>query len=88
MQIEEENDLIITKEDGTEELLKILFYFHNDERGRDYYFLYRPEDPESVFVLSSEDGVKMEELTEEEQDEAEQVFEAYQDDPKIAEAKK
>ena len=30
----------ITKEDGTEQLMKILFYFHNDQREKDYYFLF------------------------------------------------
>ncbi|MCF0112778.1 MAG: DUF1292 domain-containing protein, partial [Bacilli bacterium] len=78
--------MIVTREDGTEEKLKILFYFHNDERQRDYYFIYKEETPDDIMCLSSADGVTLESLTDEEMDEAEQVLAAYEEDPKIQEA--
>ncbi len=87
-EITEDNDMILTDEDGVQEKVKILFYFHNDQRGKDYYFLYRPETPDEVTVLASSDGESLEELTDEEYDEAEQVFEAYENDPEILEARK
>ncbi len=83
IEIKNDNDMIITSDDGTEDLMKILFYFHNDQRNKDYYFLYREENPDEVIVMGSSDGESLEELTDEEFDEADQVFEAYQEDPEI-----
>lgn len=83
-----DNEIVLTKEDGTEETAKILFYFHNDQRGKDYYFLYREENPDDVIVMGTSDGESLEEVDDEEFDEAEQVFEAFQEDPKIEEARK
>ena len=83
-----DDEILLIKEDGSEEVAKILFYFHNDQRGKDYYFLYKETNPEEVIVMSSVDGTSLDEVDDEEFDEAEQVFEAYQEDPKIAEARK
>ena len=87
LEIRDNNDFIVTGDDGLEELLKILFYYHNDERGKDYYFLYRPENEEDVFVLCSSDGNSLEVPSEEEFEEAQEVFEAYNEDPSIADIK-
>ncbi|MBQ4255308.1 MAG: DUF1292 domain-containing protein [Bacilli bacterium] len=87
LEIRDNNDFIVTGDDGLEELLKILFYYHNDERGKDYYFLYRPENEEDVFVLCSSDGNSLEVPSEEEFEEAQEVFEAYNEDPNIADIK-
>lgn len=87
LEIRDNNDFIVTGDDGLEELLKILFYYHNDERGKDYYFLYRPENEEDVFVLCSSDGSSLEVPSEEEFEEAQEVFEAYNEDPNIADIK-
>ncbi|MCR5079677.1 MAG: DUF1292 domain-containing protein [Bacilli bacterium] len=87
LEIKDNNDFIVTGDDGLEELLKILFYYHNDERGKDYYFLYRPEAEDDVFVLCSSDGNSLEVPTEEEFAEAQEVFEAYDSDPNIASIK-
>ncbi|MGM9813580.1 MAG: hypothetical protein ACI32C_01520 [Candidatus Enteromonas sp.] len=87
-QINEEDRIIeITREDGITETFKILFTFHNDERNKDYYFLYKDEDEDTLMCLSSSDGESFEYLSDEEQDEAEQVLDAYNEDPLMAEAK-
>mgnify|MGYP002515885835 CR=1 FL=1 len=83
-----EDEIVLTKEDGSEEIAKILFYFHNDQRNKDYYFLYKEENPDDVIVMGSGDGKSLEEVDDEEFDEAEQVFEAFEEDPKIEEARK
>ena len=83
-----DDEILLTKEDGSEEVAKILFYFHNDQRGKDYYFLYKESNPDDVIVMSSVDGTSLDEVDDEEFDEAEQVFEAFQEDPKIEEARK
>ena len=83
-----ERDIEITRDDGTVDHLKILFTFHNDVREKDYYFLYQEGDEDSLFCLSTKDGVSFEYLSEEEADEAEQVLDAYNDDPMIQDLKK
>lgn len=83
-----DNEIVLTKEDGSEEVAKILFYFHNDQRNKDFYFLYKEENPDDVIVMGSSDGQSLEEVTDEEFDEAEQVFQAFQEDPQIEEARK
>ena len=87
IEIRNDNDMVITKEDGTEQLMKILFYFHNDQREKDYYFLYEEGNEEEVIVMATSDGESLETLTEEEFDEAEQVCEAYENDPAIQDLK-
>ena len=83
IEIKNDNDIVITKEDGTEQLLKILFYFHNDQRDKDYYFLYEEGNEDDIIVLGTKDGESMDTLTDEELDEADQVLEAYESDPTI-----
>ena len=83
-----DDDIVITDENGNEQLCKILFYFHNDNRNKDYYFIFKQEDPDSIIVLSSEDGNSFQECSDEEFEEAQEVFEAYNEDPKIQQAKK
>ena len=82
---EEERDIEITREDGITEHFHILVTFRNEERGKDYYFLYKPEDEDTLICLSTTDGQSFEYLSDEEQDEAEQVLEAYNEDPLIEE---
>ena len=82
-----DDDIVITDENGNEQLCKILFYFHNDNRNKDYYFIFKQEDPDSIIVLSSEDGNSFQECSDEEFEEAQEVFEAYNADPKIQQAK-
>ena len=83
IEIKNDNDIVINKEDGTEQLMKILFYFHNDQRNKDYYFLYEEGNEDEVIVMGTSDGKTLDTLTDEEFDEAEQVFEAYEEDPAI-----
>jgi len=83
-----DDEMVVTKEDGTQDLLKILFYSENEERGLTYYFLYYPDRPEEVMVMVSSDGKELRVPSDEEMDEAEEIFDAYENDPKIQEAKK
>ncbi len=87
IEIKNDNDMVITRDDGTEQLMKILFFFHNDQREKDYYFLFEESNPDEIIVMASSDGTSLEELDEEEFDEAQQVFDAYQEDPTIAQIK-
>ena len=82
-----DNTIIITKEDGISEEWKIYFYYHVDERNKTFYFIYKEEDPDSLIVMSSKDGETLEEVSEEEYEEASEMLEMYENDPKIASIK-
>ncbi len=82
-----DNTIIITKEDGTSEEWKIYFFYHVDERNKTYYFIYKEEDPDSLIVMASSDGQSLEEVSDEEYEEASEMLETYENDPKIASIK-
>ena len=54
-----DNDMVITREDGTEDLWKIYFYYVEEESGKTFYFLYKEEDPDSLIVMASLDGKEL-----------------------------
>ncbi len=78
-----DNTILITKDDGSVEEWKIYFFYHVDERNKTYYFIYKEEDEDSLIVMASSDGKTLENVSEEEYGEAEEVLEAYENDPKI-----
>lgn len=82
-----DNDMVITREDGTEDLWKIYFYYVEEESGKTFYFLYKEEDPDSLIVMASLDGKELSPVSEEELARAEEVLGAYEEDPAIQEAK-
>ena len=61
-----DNSIEITKEDGTIDTWKILFYYHNDERNKTYYLIYQEEDPDSIVVMGTSDGTTLAAVSEEE----------------------
>ncbi len=82
-----DNDMVITREDGTEDLWKIYFYYVEEESGKTFYFLYKEEDPDSLIVMASLDGKELSPVSEEELARAEEVLAAYEEDPAIQESK-
>ncbi|MCR4561706.1 MAG: hypothetical protein K5694_00665 [Bacilli bacterium] len=78
-----DNTIVITEEDGSEQVWKIYFYYHNDDRNKDYYLIYQDEDPDTLIVMASEDGKSLSTCSEEEMEEADEMLEAYENDPKI-----
>ena len=78
-----DNTIVITKDDDTSEEWKIYFFYHTDERNKTYYFIYKEEDPDSLIVMASRDGTTLENVSDEEYEEANEVLEAYENDPKI-----
>lgn len=83
----QDNTMLIEEEDGSKKALKIYFYYVNEERGKTYYFLFDEANPDELIAMASKDGESLEELSDEEFEEAQEVLEAYEEDPKIAEAK-
>jgi hypothetical protein len=79
----QDNTIQITKEDGTTESWRIYFYYHNDTRKKDYYLIYQDGDPDSLLVMASADGKELSNVSEEEFQEAQEMLETYEKDPKI-----
>lgn len=85
-----ENEMIITDENGDEKVLNILFTYENEERGKSYVFLYEKDDEDNVmaFIYNEEDKSLSEIEDDDEYNEVEEVFNAFNEDPKIVDAKK
>lgn len=83
----QDNTIYITKDDGSIDEWKIYFFYHVDERNKTYYFIYKEEDPDSLIVMSSCDGKSLENVSNEEYEEANEMLETYENDPKIASLK-
>lgn len=83
------NEMLITDESGKEHVMKILFTYDNEVRGKSYVFLYEENDEDNVLAFSYDEKTK--ELNEIEDDEeykeVEEVFNAFNEDPKLQEAK-
>ena len=89
MEIKNENQMVVTDNEGKEHLMNILFTYDNEERKASYVFFYDSEDPEEeVIVMRYLESGELEPLEDDEEyDEVEEVFNAWQDDPKIQELK-
>ena len=84
-----ENQIVITDDNGEELTMEILFTYENEERNKKYVFFYDPNDEENVLAMSydEETGELFEIEDDEEYEEVEEVFNAYEEDPKIQELK-
>ena len=85
-----DDEMIITNEKGEEKVMKILFTYDSEERGKEYVFLYEKDDEDNVLVFAiNEKEETLEEIEDDEEyAEAEEVFNAYMNDEKIQEIKK
>ena len=89
MEIKNENQMVVTDAEGKEHLMNILFTYDNEERKSSYVFFYDSEDPnEEVIVMRYLESGELEPIDDDEEyDEVEEVFNAWQEDPKIQELK-
>ena len=89
MEIKNEKQMVVTDNEGKEHLMQILFTYDNEERDTSYVFFYDTEakDEEVVVMRYLESGELEPIEDDEEYDEVEEVFNAWQDDPKIQELK-
>lgn len=89
MELKNDNEMVVTDSEGKEHLMHILFTYDNEERGCSYVFFYEVGDSEeNVMVMRYTAEGELEEVDDDEEyDEVEEVFNAWQDDPKIQEIK-
>ena len=86
--LEEERQITVVDEKGNEHLMQILFTYDNEERKTSYVFFYSEDNPDEVMCMRYNDKGELEEIEDpDEYAEVEEVFNAYQDDPKIQEIK-
>jgi len=84
----EENEIVITDEDGNEYLMNILFTYENDERNAEYAFIYDKNNPDEVMVMRYNENHELFLVTDEEElNEASEVLEAFNEDPQIQDIK-
>ncbi len=89
MEILNDNDIIMTDDNGKEYLMKILFTYENEERDTKYVYVYEESNPDDIFVFkyNDEETDLLVVDDEEELEEAQEVLEAYDSDPKIQDIK-
>lgn len=88
MEPRNDDEIVIYDEEGNEYLMNILFTYENEERGAEYVFLFDNATPEEVIVMRYNDEHELFEVTDEEElKEAEEVLEAFNEDPNIQEIK-
>ena len=89
MEIDNGKQITIVDGEGKEHLMEILFTYDNEERGAKYVLFYEKDNPDEVIAMKyTDEGELIEIEDEEEYAEVEEVFQAYEDDPKIQELKK
>lgn len=83
-----DKQITIIDEEGKEHLMQVLFTYDNEERKTSYVFFYDEKNPDEVFAMRYNDKGELEEIEDlDEYAEVEEVFNAYNDDPKIQEIK-
>ena len=89
MEIKNETQMVVIDNEGKEHLMQILFTYDNEERKTSYVFFYDTEDKdEEVVVMRYLENGELEPIEDDEEyDEVEEVFNAWQEDPKIQELK-
>ena len=80
MAVLKDNQIIITDEDGNEHLVDVLFTYENEHRGKKYVFFLNPESEEEVMVMSYNDEGELEDISDEEFEEAEEVLGAFEEE--------
>ena len=80
-----DDEMLITLENGEEKVMKILFTYESEQRGKSYVFLYDEKDEDNILVYAyNEKESSLEEIEDEEEyKEAEEVLNAYFEDEKI-----
>ena len=80
--------ITIIDDQGNEHLMQILFTYDNEERKTSYVFFYSEDNPDEVFAMRYNEKQELQEIEDpDEYAEVEEVFNAFQEDPKIQDLK-
>ena len=84
MDIMDEKEITIIDEKGNQKVMEILFTYEHPERKKKYVFLYEKDNPDEVIAMEYNDkGELLEVESDEEYDEIEEVFNAFNEDNDI-----
>lgn len=78
--VKKDNQIVIEDDQGNEHLIDVLFTYENEERGKKYVFFLNPDNEEEVMVMSYTDDGELHEVSDEEFEEAEEVFGAFEEE--------
>ena len=80
-----DDEILIEKDDGNEEIHKILFTYENAARGKKYVFTYLEHTPEDVYIFSYDESAHSLEIVSDEKEflEAEEILDAYLEDQEV-----
>lgn len=88
MEPRNDDEIVIYDEDGKEYLMNILFTYENEERNAEYVFIYDKSSPDELILMKYNENHELFEVTDEEEiKEAQEVLDAYNEDPTIQELK-
>ena len=91
MEPKNENQMVVHDDQGNEHLIEMLFTYENEERGVNYVFFFDVNSPDDIMVghlIEEGENTRIDMVEDEEElDEAEEVLNAWQEDPKIQELK-
>lgn len=83
-----DNQMVITDDQGNEHLMTVLFTYEHEERQKKYVFFFDEADPDNVIaMIYNDEGELFDIEDDDEYAEIEEVFNAYNEDPKIQEIK-
>ncbi len=84
-----EKKITVYDSEGNEHLMELLFTYDNEQRGTSYVFFFDPSTPDDILVMRYNENNELEDIDDEEEyAEVEEVFAAYEEDPKIQDLKK
>ena len=88
MAIDKEKQITVIDGEGNEHLMEILFTYDHEERKTSYVFFFDPATPDEVICMRYNAEGELEEIEDDEEyAEVEEVFNAFQEDPKIQKIK-
>lgn len=84
-----DKQITVIDAEGNEHIMEVLFTADNEERGVSYVFFYDPADPDNIIPMRYDENThELEDIEDDEEyAEVEEIFNAYEEDPKIQELK-
>ena len=81
MELMDEKQITIMDENGNQRVMEILFTYEHDERKKKYVFLYEKDKPDDVIAMEYNDNGELFEIeSDEEYEEVEEVFNAFNEE--------
>lgn len=81
MDLIDEKEITVEDSEGNRHVMEILFTYENEERNKKYVFLHEKGNDEEIIAMEyTDDGELLEIESDEEYDEVEEVFNAFNEE--------